>query len=132
MSHDIQAVPVLRMSETVRFCFAFCRASSRFGIRMAAMMPMIATTISSSMRVKPLCRLRIRLSINFSFRGMGSPAPQRHFRVSDRSKSNRSRAVTLPVTKAVHGKAAKPVPGLRHDRPGARSTINQEHDKICP
>ena len=49
-------MPVLRMSATVRFCFAFCRASRKFGISRAAMMPMIATTISSSISVKPFCR----------------------------------------------------------------------------
>ena len=56
--YDMNAVPMLRMSACVRFCFAFCRASIKFGIRMAAMMPMIATTIRSSISVKPRWRFR--------------------------------------------------------------------------
>src|SRR3954464_5052366 len=40
------------------------RARSRPGTAMAAMMPMIATTISSSMRVKPLA-LRIFILLSF-------------------------------------------------------------------
>ncbi len=53
VSQENIAVPALRMSATVRFCFAFCRASRKFGINRAAMMPMIATTMSSSISVKP-------------------------------------------------------------------------------
>jgi hypothetical protein len=41
------------MSPMVLFCLARWIAFSRFGMAMATMMPMIATTISSSMRVKP-------------------------------------------------------------------------------
>ncbi len=58
VTHESQAVPTLRMSAMVRFCFAFCRASIKFGIRMAAMIPMMATTIRSSIRVKPRWRFR--------------------------------------------------------------------------
>ena len=68
VSHDISAVPALRMSATVRFCLAFWSASRKFGISSAAMMPMIATTISSSIRVNPRCRLRSLLSMNTSHR----------------------------------------------------------------
>jgi hypothetical protein len=50
-----QAVAMLRMSAMVRFCFDRCMAVSRLGMAMAARMPMIATTISSSIRVKPFC-----------------------------------------------------------------------------
>src|SRR5258708_29665526 len=46
------AVAMLRMSAIVRFCFARCMAVNRLGIAMAARMPMIATTISSSIRVR--------------------------------------------------------------------------------
>ena len=46
-------VPSERMSAIVRFCLPRSIALSRFGMAMAAMMPMIATTISSSMSVKP-------------------------------------------------------------------------------
>ena len=45
--------PNSRMSAMVRFCRLFCSASSRLGIRMAAIRPMIAITISSSIRVNP-------------------------------------------------------------------------------
>src|SRR6185369_3407650 len=55
------AVAIERMSAMVRFCFDRCIAVSRFGMAMAARMPMIATTISSSMRVKPFCFLVMKL-----------------------------------------------------------------------
>src|SRR5512140_3861082 len=45
----------VRMSPIVADSFAEMRARSRLGIAIAAMMPMIATTISSSIRVKPFC-----------------------------------------------------------------------------
>jgi hypothetical protein len=45
----------VRMSPIVADSFAEMRARSKLGIAMAAMMPMIATTISSSIRVKPFC-----------------------------------------------------------------------------
>jgi len=41
------------MSSMVRRCFARCTAYKRFGMAMAAMMPMMATTTSNSIRVKP-------------------------------------------------------------------------------
>src|SRR6266850_4990575 len=49
------AVAMVRMSAIVLFCFDRCIAVKRFGMAIAAKMPMIATTISSSMRVKPFC-----------------------------------------------------------------------------
>src|SRR5450759_1677066 len=55
------AVAIVRISAIVLFCFARCIAVRRFGIAIAARMPMIATTISSSMRVKPFCFLVIEL-----------------------------------------------------------------------
>src|SRR4030095_13686856 len=45
------------MSAIVLFCLLLSMAFSRFGIAIAAMMPMIAKTISSSMRVNPDCLL---------------------------------------------------------------------------
>ncbi len=56
VSQENMAVPMLLVSPKVRFCLAFCRASRKFGINRAAMIPMMATTISSSIRVKPRCR----------------------------------------------------------------------------
>ena len=44
---------MVRMSAMVRFCRPRLMAFSRFGMAMAAMMPMIATTISSSINVNP-------------------------------------------------------------------------------
>ena len=67
---------MLRMSATVRFCLAFCRASRKFGMSRAAMMPMMATTMSSSISVKPFCRLRMRFNISWvsSPQYLGNPA----------------------------------------------------------
>ena len=45
----------VRMSPMVADSLAETRALSKLGIAIAAMMPMIATTISSSIRVKPFC-----------------------------------------------------------------------------
>src|SRR5258708_14346820 len=45
----------VRMSPIVADSLADTRALSRLGMAIAAMMPMIATTIRSSMRVKPDC-----------------------------------------------------------------------------
>src|SRR5450759_1622660 len=58
------AVAIVRMSAIVLFCFARCIAVRRFGIAIAARMPMIATTISSSMRVKPFCFLVIEFLLD--------------------------------------------------------------------
>jgi len=63
VSHENMAVPVLRTSATVLFCFAFCKASRKLGISSAAMMPMIAITISSSISVNPFWRFRILLNM---------------------------------------------------------------------
>src|ERR1700737_4506911 len=60
------AVAMVRMSAMVLFCFDRCMAVSRFGMAMAARMPMIATTISSSMRVKPFCFLDMKILLEDS------------------------------------------------------------------
>ena len=54
-SHIIAASAemTVRMSPIMPDSFAEIRARRRLGIAIAAMMPMIATTISSSIRVKP-------------------------------------------------------------------------------
>src|SRR5436309_2894814 len=57
VARDSHAVAMDRISAIDRFCRARCMAVSRFGMAMAARMPMIATTISSSMSVKPCCFL---------------------------------------------------------------------------
>jgi hypothetical protein len=56
------AVPMVRMSAIDLFWRPRWMAFSRFGIAMAAMIPMIATTISSSIRVKPRSFLMLRSS----------------------------------------------------------------------
>jgi len=48
------AVTMLRASLFIDASTAFCFVLANFGIAIAARMPMITTTISSSMRVKPL------------------------------------------------------------------------------
>src|SRR6476659_6632074 len=60
------AVAIVRMSAIVLFCFDRCMAVRRFGMAIAARMPMIATTISSSMRVKPFCLLVIDVLLDGS------------------------------------------------------------------
>src|SRR5947209_18666247 len=57
------------MSAIDLFCFDRCMAVSRFGIAMAARMPMIATTIRSSIRVKPFCFLVIHVLLDAGFKG---------------------------------------------------------------
>src|SRR5207244_13477284 len=48
------AVPRFRRSDFIEAMYAFAFVLANFGIAMAAKMPMITTTISSSMSVKPL------------------------------------------------------------------------------
>ena len=47
----------------VPFCFAFCMAVMALGMRRAAKIPIIATTIRSSINVKPFAFLFIKTSI---------------------------------------------------------------------
>src|SRR5215472_3753996 len=58
------AVTRLRRSDFIDAAYAFCFVFANFGIAIAARMPMITTTIRSSMSVKPLrfmaCCLRLR------------------------------------------------------------------------
>src|SRR5215212_2905838 len=60
------AVAIVRMSAIVLFCFDRCIAVRRFGIAIAARMPMIATTISSSISVKPFWFLFINVLLDGS------------------------------------------------------------------
>jgi hypothetical protein len=53
------AVAIVRMSDIDLFCLPRCTAFRRFGMAMAARMPMIAMTISSSINVKPDSRFFI-------------------------------------------------------------------------
>src|SRR6267154_5898687 len=52
------AVTKFRRSDFIEATYAFALVLANFGIAMAARMPMITTTISSSMRVKPLRFIR--------------------------------------------------------------------------
>src|SRR5207247_8726058 len=52
------------------------RARSRLGIAIAAMMPMIATTISSSIRVKPFSFF---IDSPYAFEALGGPITQEPF-----------------------------------------------------
>src|SRR5436305_10488795 len=76
-------MPVLmvRIEATADDSFAAMRARSRFGIAIAAMIRMIATTISSSISEKPFC-LRIECvlrlknfgcQVRFAFRPISGP-----------------------------------------------------------
>ena len=49
------AVPIVRTEPTAEDSFAAIFERSKLGIAMAAMIKMIATTIKSSIREKPLC-----------------------------------------------------------------------------
>ncbi len=62
-AYDSQAVASERMSAIVLFCFDFCIAVIRFGMAIAARMPMIATTINSSISVKPLSFLNLDICV---------------------------------------------------------------------
>ena len=55
---DSSAVTRLRRSDFIAAMYAFDLVFANFGMAMAARMPMITTTIKSSMRVKPLRTLR--------------------------------------------------------------------------
>src|SRR5271168_1759826 len=50
---------MVRIEPTAEASFADMRERRRFGMAIAAMMRIIATTISNSMREKPFCRVRI-------------------------------------------------------------------------
>src|SRR6202171_5036101 len=50
------------MSAIVRFCFPRCTAFNRFGMAIAARIPIMAIAIRSSIRVKPFC-LRIKKTV---------------------------------------------------------------------
>src|SRR5690349_13777412 len=56
------AVTRLRRSDFMDAAYAFCLVLANFGIAIAARMPMITTTINSSMSVKPLRFMRFPLS----------------------------------------------------------------------
>src|SRR5437868_15439749 len=58
--YDSSAVTMLRRSDFIAATYAFSFVFANFGIAMAARMPMMTTTIRSSIRVKPLV-LRTRV-----------------------------------------------------------------------
>ena len=60
--YDSSAVTRLRRSDFIDAMYAFSFVFANFGIAMAARMPMMTTTISSSMRVKPLLVRTVRTS----------------------------------------------------------------------
>jgi len=59
VEYEMNAVVNVRRVATAEASFAAIRERMRFGIAMAAMIKMIATTISSSISEKPFCLLRI-------------------------------------------------------------------------
>src|SRR5712671_2669694 len=64
--NDSSAVTRFRRSDFIAAVYAFVFVLANFGIAIAARMPMITTTISSSMSVKPL-----RLVIGIPWGGRG-------------------------------------------------------------
>src|SRR2546423_15347008 len=62
------AVTKLRRSEIIAVLYALLFVFANFGIAIAAKMPMITTTMSNSMRVKPFRRFSIRWGVEESSR----------------------------------------------------------------
>src|SRR5512137_1309772 len=79
--NTIAWVTAVLVSEATRAYFDFFWAERRFGMAMAARMPMIATTINSSIRVKPLDFFRSIFSMGHPPFGFGCVSSSR-FRVS--------------------------------------------------
>src|SRR5882757_5940444 len=70
--NDSSAVTRFRRSDFIAAVYAFVFVLANFGIAIAARMPMITTTISSSMSVKPL---RLVIGNSLGFREMTAQAP---------------------------------------------------------
>ena len=60
----IAAVVIVRIEPTADASLAAIRERSKLGIAMAAMIKIIATTINSSIREKPFCRLFIKFEFH--------------------------------------------------------------------
>src|SRR6267378_7672261 len=90
------AVAIVRMSAIVLFCFDRCIAVSRFGMAIAARMPMIATTISSSIRVKPFWFLLIHVLLWFGHHSLAQRVYQ-WTRMTDLTDSKRFSEIRHPV-----------------------------------
>jgi hypothetical protein len=60
VSNNTEEVLSVRSEATADAWFAAIFERSKFGIAMAAMIKMIATTISNSMSEKPFCLFRIK------------------------------------------------------------------------
>src|SRR5215831_4858655 len=107
-------MPVLieRMSAIVRFCFPLSTALSKFGIAMAAMMPMIATTISSSTRVNPFGDVFTFIglpTVEFGFQSACHSSKHRNYRLSRRRGDARLHRALGGVTLRVQpGRRAGP------------------------
>src|SRR5437667_12167765 len=68
VAYDNSAVLIWRTEAAAEDSFAAILARSRFGIAIAAMIRMIATTISSSISEKPFCFRILIFVLFFSFR----------------------------------------------------------------
>src|SRR5215218_5841600 len=75
------AVTRLRRSEIIAVLYALLFVLANFGIAIAARMPMITTTIRSSIRVNPLRILSIRV-------GAGGERPRGRGRIVGSAKGN--------------------------------------------
>lgn len=63
----IAAVVMVRIEPTAEASSAAMRERSKLGIAMAAMIKIIATTINSSIREKPFCRLFIKFEFHLEY-----------------------------------------------------------------
>src|SRR5438094_6404164 len=76
------AVTRFRRSDFIEAMYAFALVLANFGIAMAARMPMITTTIKSSMSVKPLRFIRLFPPLEWIFDMLKRPklaSSQHHF-----------------------------------------------------
>src|SRR5258708_18278624 len=93
---------MLRTEPTAEDSLALILARSRFGIAIAAMIRMIATTISSSINEKPFClRICVFLFFSFSNLGLSDPMPVCSHLLRHVRQLQRSASVCL-VFKALH------------------------------
>src|SRR4030042_933866 len=97
LEYTMPWVTAVLVSEAARACFEFFWAESRFGMAMAARMPMIATTINSSIRVKPFDFFRSIFSMTHPPSGCGL-----NFRLPIRVFSTRSSDSLRRVQKRCH------------------------------
>src|ERR1700686_4889816 len=88
---------MLRMEPTADDSLAAMRARSKFGIAIAAMIRMIATTISSSISEKPFCLRILNSFLPFEFRGLYRTPALDNARAGPRSLAPQAEAKRLVI-----------------------------------